>query len=149
MKRALIAVCALASATPTLAAGGPQEEALSKCLAESTTGKERKQFAEWVFLAMAAHPEIKQFLAPAANAAADEANQTLARTFMRLVTESCAKEARDAYQLGGAVAFQSSFSVLGQLAMQELMSDRAVTESMSAFAKYLDEKKLNDALIAK
>jgi hypothetical protein len=149
MKHALIAATAFVLAAPALTQASTPEEALSKCLAESTTGKERKQFAEWVFLAMAAHPEIKQHLAPTANAAADAANQTLARTFMRLVTESCAKEARDAYQKGGAVAFQSSFGVLGQLAMQELMSDRTVSESMSAFAKYLDEQKLNDALIAK
>jgi hypothetical protein len=147
VKHAFIA--ALALAMPVAAAANSPEQALSKCLAENTTGKERKQFAQWVFLAMAAHGEIKQFLAPSAIDATDEANKTLARTFMRLVTESCAKEARDAYQNGGAVAFQSSFAVLGELAMQELMGDRAVAESMSAFEKYLDAAKLNQALVGK
>lgn len=147
MKLAFIA--ALALMAPMVASAESYEQALSKCLAENTTGKERKQFAHWVFLAMGAHPEIKQHLSPSAAAAADEANKTLARTFMRLVTENCVKEARSAYENGGAVAFQSSFGVLGQLAMQELMGDRAVAESMSAFEKYLDAEKLNQALVAK
>ena len=40
------------------------DEALSRCLADNTSGRDRKDLARWVFFAMAAHPEIKQYTVP-------------------------------------------------------------------------------------
>ena len=50
---------------------------------------------------------------------------------------------------GGAVAIQVAFQSLGQLAMQELMSNKDVAANMGAFEKYLDKDKLNKALAPK
>lgn len=43
--------------TPALA--GPYTDALGSCLADNTTGKDRKELARWIFVAMSAHPEMR------------------------------------------------------------------------------------------
>jgi hypothetical protein len=144
MKYAVVATLALS--VPSFVAANPYVEQLSACLADSTTGKERKQLAEWVFLAMGAHSDIKAHLAPTASSAVEDVNKAVASLLMRLMTEDCAQEARDTYEKAGSQAFQSSFGMLGNLAMQELMGDRAVANAMTSFEKYLDAKKLSKTL---
>jgi hypothetical protein len=39
-------------------------DALSTCFADRTSGKDRKDLARWIFLAMAAHPEMKEQATP-------------------------------------------------------------------------------------
>ena len=46
--------------------------------------------------------------------------------FTRLLTDACANEAKVALKAGGPMAIQVGFQTLGQLAMQELMTDRDV-----------------------
>jgi hypothetical protein len=45
--------------------------------------------------------------------------------------------------------FEAAFSRLGQLAMQELMTEQSVQAAMGQFEKYLDKKRLDAALIGK
>lgn len=118
---------------------------LGQCLADNTSGRDRKDLARWVFLAMAAHPEIKD-LSKATPADANGASQATGALFTRLLTQSCAKEARMAMAAGGANALQLAFQTLGQLAMQELMSDGNVAQSMNAIERHVDQKKINEAL---
>jgi len=42
-----------------------------------------------------------------------------------------------------------AFQGLGQLAMQELMTDKVVQDSMGLFERYLDQKRLTEALAVK
>lgn len=49
----------------------------------------------------------------------------------------------------GQVAFQSAFSVLGQLAMQALMTDKDVNASMGLLEKYIDGAKVQSVLRGK
>ncbi len=121
-------------------------ESLSRCLGENTSGKERKELARWVFFAMAAHPEIKEYATASAPQAAEQSHRFMANTVMRLLTESCAPQTRAAFKEGGSMAIQIAFQTLGQLAMQELMTDRAVLGNMAAFEKHLDQNKLNQVL---
>lgn len=125
---------------------GPQSVALGTCLADNTTGKERKELARWVFIAMSAHPDIHK-LSNVSDQARDEANQGMAALVTRLLAENCAPQAKSALQSEGAEGLQSSFTVLGQLAMQELMSNPNVSASITEYAKYLDQQKLNAALM--
>lgn len=141
IKSLLVGVLALCA--PVMAQADAQQ-ALSTCFADSTTGKERKEFARWVFLALAAHPEIQRETTVPAQSL-DEADQAMAKTFMRLTTESCASQVRAAVEQGGAPAFQEAFRVLGELAMQELMSNQAVMQQLSGFEKYIDRDKLAKA----
>ncbi len=144
MRYAIMAAVALT--LPSVVIANPHVHKLSSCLADHTTGKERKQLAEWVFLAMGAHAEINSHLTPSAMAATDQVNKDVANILMRLMTQDCVEEGREAHMHAGSEAFKSSFGVLGQLAMQELMGDRAVMSSMTGFEKYLDAAKLSKAL---
>ena len=123
-------------------------ETFSKCVAENTTGRDRKDLAKWMFVAMGAHPEMKAIttLPPGAS---EEVSKTAGRLFTRLVAEICAKDARAAVQAVGPVAIQSAFTVLGQLAMQELMADKDVAAGMSAVEKHIDNQKVQAVLTGK
>lgn len=149
MKPVLAAAAACALLAGPAAHAQTPVESLSRCLADSTTGKDRKDLARWVFFAMAAHPEMKPFAAPTVAGATDDADRGTANLFTRLVAESCLKQTQTAFQQGGPVAIQAAFQTLGQLAMQELMSDGQVNASMSAFQKYLDQEKIGRALAGK
>ena len=124
--------------------------ALQSCLADATSGKDRKDLAKWIFLAMAAHPDMKEHAGASYNAAADESSRRMAAMVVRLLADSCLKETRAVVAAGQVTqSFEVAFAGLGQLAMQELMTDKAVASAMSQFEKYLDQKKLNEALIGK
>ncbi len=128
-----------------LASAQNSTQALSQCLAETTNGKDRKDLARWVFFAMASHPEIKQYASPAAAAAEDQTHKTMAELFTRLLAESCLRQTQAAFKEGGAKAIEIAFQTLGQLAMQELMANPAVSESMGKFEKQIDQSKLSKA----
>ena len=139
-----IAVVFMLSAPLSASAQAPIEP-LSRCLADNTTGKDRKDLARWVFFGMAAHPEIRQYATPDVTMSADKTNKVVADIFTRLLTDVCATQTRAVMQQGGPVALQSAFQSLGQLAMQELVSNAEVNASMAAFQKHIDQNKFNRA----
>ncbi|MBB4842016.1 hypothetical protein HNP55_000511 [Paucibacter oligotrophus] len=120
-------------------------EQASTCLADSTNGKDRKDLARWIFLAMATHPEIKN-LSAATPEAADQASKTAAALFSRLLAENCATELRALVKAEGTGAMKKAFEFLGQLAMQELMSNREVAGNLVAFERYVDMPRITQAL---
>ncbi|WP_374586629.1 hypothetical protein [Ideonella dechloratans] len=134
-----IALCA-AILCPCAAVAGPTAEALSSCMADSSTGKDRKELARWIFVAMSSHPELKGLttITPADREASDK---DIARLATRLLTESCSKQAQAAMSAEGNTALEAAFGMLGQLAMQELMADPGVKVSFSSYTKYLDRAK--------
>lgn len=144
-----IAAAALAgSLAGAPAMAGPAADALGTCLADNTTGKERKALAKWVFVAISAHPDIKDVSAATA-ADKEETSRTMATLFTRLVTESCAGPARKAIEQEGTAGFQSAFSSLGALAMQELTTHPEVAAGVRHFERYVDRTKLEAAFKAK
>lgn len=130
-------VAALA-AGPAIA--GPATDALSACVSDSTTGKDRKDLAQWIFAAMATHPDIKP-LSNVSEANRDELDRKLAKLATKLLTESCSREAKLASKTEGQASIEAAFAFLGKLAMQELTSNQAVNASFSSYAKYLDKAK--------
>ena len=151
MKNFLVAIAAVVVSVglpSSSAVAGPTTDALSACLADNTTGRDRKELARWVFVGMASHPEIRS-LANVTQADRDGLDKAVASTVMRLMTESCRAEGRSALERDGSVAFQAAFAIIGKLAMQELMSNPDVNSSFSRYAKYVDQKKLTSALTNK
>lgn len=138
----------VAASAMQLAQAQAPVEALGRCLADSTTGKDRKELARWLFAAMTAHPEMKP-LSAATPQDIDAASRTAAAIFTRLLAETCSKEVRNAVQSGGAAAIQSGFQVLGQLAMQELMTNADVGAAMAVLDRHIDKAKVEAALQAK
>ena len=120
--------------------------ALSSCVADNTSGKQRKELARWVFLAMAAHPDLRQFTSSDIDAARESTDKSTATLFELLITEQCATEANAAYKEHGTPGLQVAFEALGRLAMMELMSNESASSAMNAFEKYVDSSKVNAAL---
>jgi hypothetical protein len=145
-----MAVSAAAPAQGPSAQPRPPVDALRGCLADSTSGRDRKDLAKWIFLAMAAHPEMKQHAGAGTAAAGVESSKAVAALVTRLLTDACAKEAKAVMATGDAgTAMRLAFEGLGQLAMAELMTDKAVEEAMGGFAKYLDRERFTEALTPK
>ena len=136
-------------AAPLAARAQTPVDALSRCLTDNTSGKDRKTLARWMFLAMAAHPEIKQYASAAAAQATEETNEALAAIFTRLLTETCAEEAKAVTREGGPRATSGAFRSLGALAMQEIMADADVKAAMGSFEKHLDRAKIDRVLESK
>jgi hypothetical protein len=143
VKRILIS--ALLALSPLMAQAQAPTDALSQCLADSTSGKDRKDLARWVFFAMASHPEIKQFTSPSLAAASEDTHKVMAATFTRLLTDACLTQTQAAFKAGGSKAIEVAFQTLGALAMQELMSNPEVSTNMGKFEKLIDQGKLSKA----
>ena len=142
----IVAVMLAVSAVPALAQRQEPFGALTTCVTDNTSGRDRKDLAKWVFIAMAAHPEMKPYADASASAAADESAQRMAVLFTRLLTDSCVNEMKAVVQIGQvSQALQLAFQGLGQLAMQELMADQAVQASMGLFDRYVDQERLREA----
>lgn len=131
----------LLAITALSASAGPAADALKSCLADNTTGKERKELATWIFVAMAAHPELKD-LSKITEIDRERTNQALGGTVTRLLAQSCLEQTRSALKIDGREAVKSAFALLGQLAMQELMSNPDVGVAFAGFERYVDRKKL-------
>lgn len=127
-------------------ASADTSELLSTCVTDNTSGKDRKDLARWILLAMSSHPEFRQYASSEAGRVTDSTNQSVAALFESLITESCAGEANAAFKEKGSAGIGSAFEALGALAMQELMSNEDVKAAMGAFEKYVDSGKVNAVL---
>jgi hypothetical protein len=135
----------LAAVLPLSAHAGPKADALAACLGDNTSGKDRKELARWVFVAMATHPEIRD-LSNASPASRDAADQAMGRLVTALLAERCAPQTREVVQQEGSAGMVSAFRALGELAMKELMSNPEVGKSLGGYERYLDQAKLKAAL---
>ena len=144
IRRTVFAV-ALSVFAAASAHAGQYADTLTTCLADNTTGKDRKDLARWVFLAMATHPDMRDVF-NASDAAREQASKSVGVLLTRLLTESCTEQARLAATNEGSQALQAAFGSLGRLAIQELTSNREVNTSISGFERYVDKKKVESAL---
>ncbi len=141
-KLLLIGILSILGFCNSMAVAAQASQALGVCMADSLTGKERKQLAQWIFFAMSAHPEISVY-AKISDADREESHKTVGQLITRLLTENCPDQTKQAIKEGGSLAMQSAFEVVGAVAMQELMANQQVNVSIAGFEKYLDEEKLN------
>lgn len=137
-----VALACLAVTAP--ASAGPATDAMTTCLADNSTGKDRKDLARWIFVGIAAHPEIRE-LSSISQATRERMDQRVADIVTRLLTENCPEQARLALDSEGAAAFEAAFGSVGRLAMQELMSNKEVNTAFGAYEKYLDKAKFEAA----
>ena len=145
----IVAAAVLVVATPVMAQTDPAANALKTCVADNTSGKDRKDLAKWIFLAMAAHPEMRPLAGADVATAADESSRAMAALVTRLLTVSCANETRAVMKTDAARSFVLAFEGLGVLAMQELMNDKSVKDAMGVFERYLDQKRFAEAIAGK
>lgn len=140
---AALALALSLSALPARA--NPQVLAAQTCLADSTSGKDRKLLGRWIFSALAAHPEMAG-LSTVGTAEREQISREFAELFTRLVSQDCAEQFRALASSQGANAMGQAFEHLGKVAMQELMGDPNVNSAISVFEKYVDEAALERAI---
>jgi hypothetical protein len=146
----LVCACAFVSCLGVMpvALAGPAADDLAKCFGDNTSGKDRKDLARWIFLAMAAHPEMRD-LTKFPDTVPVESSAALGKLFTRLIAESCPGQVQALIRTEGGQALRLGFEFLGRLAMQELMSNPDVTVAVSGFERFVDRAKVGPILEAK
>lgn len=139
MKRHLCMLACALLASPAYA--GAYSDDLAKCLVSSTSQEDKAALVRWVFATAALHPDVAS-ISSVSDSARDQMDRGIAALFQELLTERCRKQTMDAVRYEGGQAFQQSFGYLGQVAMQELMTDKQVGAGFSAFIKYVDKSKI-------
>ncbi|AOS96927.1 hypothetical protein AUP74_01490 [Microbulbifer aggregans] len=143
VKRCCVAISLLMAISVSFGAvANESAQKLGVCMSDSLNGKERKKLAKWVYLGMSAHSTIQPY-SNFTEKDVDESNKYLGALVTRLLTEDCPDLAKSALQEGGSQAFEHAFGVVGQVAMQEIMAESSVSQSLAAFEKYLDQEKFN------
>jgi len=129
----------------TLTQAGPFTDELSQCLVQSSTDEDKLKLVRWMFSAMALHPAVAD-LAQISSATRDTANQEMATLLSNLLEERCLNQARSAIDNEGPLALQSSFSILSQVAANNLFSDASVAAGLANLSEYLDSTSMERAL---
>jgi len=124
-----------------LAAAGPYADDMAKCLVKQTGPADRTALMNWVFAAMALHPDVEA-MSTISNELRTEINKSAGALFQRLLVDSCRAETKLALKYEGQPAITSAFSLLGQIAMQELFLNPKVAAGLGELQKEMDEKKL-------
>lgn len=124
---------------------GPYADALGRSLVAATTQADRITLVRWVCAAMSCHPEVQDLVKVSPQQKAD-ADKAVAKLFVRLLTETCVKEAREAIKYEGNFAIEHSFNILGQVAGREAFSNPAVIRSLGDLDRHLDLEKLRKTL---
>ncbi|MES2489669.1 MAG: hypothetical protein V4607_07735 [Pseudomonadota bacterium] len=130
----------LAFSTPSQA--GIYTDDMSRCLVSTTSAKDKADLVRWIFAVTALHPEVSS-IAAVTEQQRDSLNQTTAKLIERLLTDACLKQTQEAIKYEGNAALQKSFEVLGQVAMQEMISEPSVEAGFAGFTKYLNAEKFS------
>jgi hypothetical protein len=139
MKRSILLLCCFLFAGT--AEAGLYSDDMARCLVASTSPKDKTILVRWIFAISSLHPDVADISRISA-AGRVELDRSVAALFERLVTDSCRKQSAAAIRYEGAMAFQQSFGVLGQVAMQELMTNKNVGAGVQGFIKYMDKAKI-------
>jgi hypothetical protein len=135
---------ALALSAGTAQAGLYSDD-LAKCLIASTTAADKTALVRWMFVTAALHPAVKP-IASVTDAERTQSNRAIAQLFENLVTETCRAQTQQAVKYEGAMALQTGFQILGQVAARELFSDPGVTRGMADLERHFDAQKLRQVL---
>jgi predicted secreted protein len=145
MKNLRFAAIFLALSLPmTIHAAQPIED-FGRCLGDNTSGKDRKDLAKWVFMAMATHPEIAP-LSATTPAIMETSQKAMGVLVTRLIADNCPNEMRAAVKAHGSNGIKAAFEILGRIAMQELTSNADVTSALTGFERFMDKTKVERVL---
>jgi hypothetical protein len=141
MRAYYLAAALAVVAQPSVAQAGLYADEMGKCLVGKTNAADKTTLIQWIFSAMSASPAVKPMASttPEQHAAHNRSGATL---FQRLILVDCRAEAVAALKYEGPASLETSFQLLGQVAMRGLMTDPAVEQEMRGFATYFDQEKL-------
>ncbi|MAM87844.1 MAG: hypothetical protein CME36_11120 [unclassified Hahellaceae] len=115
-------------------------QVFANCLADSLNGKERKELAKWIYLSMSVHPTLQSY-SKSSDEDREQIDQRIGELVTRLLTENCPSELRAANKTD-SLAIQRGFEFVGQVAMQEIMTNKATAEALAGYARYIDQEKI-------
>ena len=141
-KKILVMSLLIIMMTPFMTHAGQNAQKLGVCLSDSLNGKERKNLAKWVYFGMSTHSTISPY-SNVTKENLENMSKYVGELITRLMTEDCPNIAKKAFKEDGALAFEYAFGIVGQVAMQELMVEPSVTQSLGTFEKYLDQDKFD------
>lgn len=119
----------------------------ASCMVDALNGKERKNLAKWIFFSIAAHPDIKSY-STASPKDIKESDKFVGKLITRLLVVDCQNELKKANK-SDPLAVQKGFELVGKVAMQELMTNKDVMNTLTNYAKYADQEKINKILSEK
>ena len=125
---------------PPLSQDNQSSQQLASCFTDSLNGRERKELAKWIFVAISTHSTLEPY-ANISTADRDSTDLFTANLITRLMTQDCPNQVKFAMKQHGSAALVNAFKLVGEVAMQELMNDANVNRSISGFERYLDEDK--------
>lgn len=148
MKKLLSCLLLAALVTfPTLARADRSVDELGKCLVSHLDAKERKNLAKWIYFVMSAHPELKKYSA-ATPKDVQVSQEYMGKLLTRMITEDCPAQYKRAFARNPNAA-EKAFELVGQVAMEELMSNPEVTKSVANYVQYVDLVKVGQLLLSK
>lgn len=121
---------------------GTSSEELGTCFVQSTSGKDRVTLVRWIFNTIAMNPRVKD-IANVTLKSREDSSKEMALLYERLVFSDCKQETKIAVREEGLASLEHGFRRLGEIAVNELMVDRAVQNEVRGLEKYLDVNKWN------
>ena len=124
---------------------GPFTDNLTRCILVSTSDDDYTKLVNWIFRVVAEHPDIKSDVGDVYSKNQKiMADVNLAEVFTKLLTRECRTESIQAFKYEQDIALFESFKMLGEISMQKMMEDPAVSKSVEEFTKYMDEKAIEE-----
>ena len=124
-----------------IASAGPTVDQLSQCLVKSTTAADKSAVLQWTFVALSAHPDLKQY----SNVNAEQKTQldkNLAQVLQRILVEQCSAQTKAVIQAEGMQAVGDSFQELGSITGEEILKTPEVKDQLKGVVRYIDLNKL-------
>jgi hypothetical protein len=97
--------------------------------------------ARWMAASMAASSALADIVTVDA-AAKNQADRAMGKLFARLFTRACRDQAKVLMQANDQAGFTASGGRLGMIAMNELMQDPDVSQSLMAYIRFADMQAL-------
>ena len=116
-------------------------DAMSKCLVKSANAEDRVTLMRWVFLAMAASPNVKSMV----NISAEQHSaieKKAGALIQRLLTVDCRAETLAALKHDGDSSIETAFGALGEEATNGLFADPEVDKVLSGLTEGMDLNEL-------
>jgi len=126
--------------SPVAATAGEATDKLGQCMVENSSPRDQAALMRWMFSALALNPALKSMASLSAEQR-DDATKAAASLFNRLMLQDCRKEAVSAMRADGSKAIEGAFSVLGERAAEQLLSDGAASTELQKLGNFLDEAK--------
>jgi hypothetical protein len=140
---AAVALVAALWGPATVAQAGVYTDDLTKCLVKATSPSDQVDFVAWVFSALSEHPAVASY-SNLTEADRDRLSKKVAGLYLRLMTVDCRTDLVTALKYEGSSAIGASFSVVGQVAFRNLMTDPKVAAGLQRLSTFADTTKLKE-----